>query len=102
MAGSVVVFIANYLFFVRTTLGQELDDAALVGGEQRPQGVVSEAWELLDVISVASLAAACAAIGVVALLRRRFALASRRPGRDRRRERRSPNSSSEWCWSGPT
>ena len=75
VAGSVVVFMANYLFFVRTTLGQELDDAALVGGEQRPQGVVSEAWELLDVISVVSLAAACIAIGMVALLRRRFALA---------------------------
>ena len=75
VAGSVVVFVANYVFFVRTTLGQELDDAALVGGEQRPQGVVSEAWELLDVISVVSLAAACVAIGVVALLRRRFALA---------------------------
>ena len=65
VAGSVIIFIANYFFFVRTTLGQELDDAALVGGEQRPQGVVSEAWELLDVISVASLAAACATIGLV-------------------------------------
>ncbi len=75
VAGSVIIFIANYFFFVRTTLGQELDDAALVGGEQRPQGVVSEAWELLDVISVASLAAACATIGLVSLLRRRFALA---------------------------
>jgi membrane-associated phospholipid phosphatase len=75
VAGSVVVFMANYLFFVQTTLGQELDDAALIGGELRPQGVVSEAWELLDVISVVSLAAACVAIGVVALLRRRFALA---------------------------
>jgi len=75
VAGSVAVFVANYVFFVRTTLGQELDDAALVGGEQRPQGVVSEAWELLDVISVVSLASACVAIGVVALLRRRFALA---------------------------
>ena len=75
VVGSTFVFVANYVFFVRTTLGQELDDAALGGGEQRPQGVVSEAWELLDVISVVSLAAACAVIGAVALLRRRFALA---------------------------
>ena len=75
VAGSVVVFMVNYVFFVRTTLGQELDDAALIGGEQRPQGVVSEAWAVLDIISVVSLAAACVAIGVVALLRRRFALA---------------------------
>lgn len=75
VAASMVVFAANYVFFVRTTLGQELDDAALVGGEQRPQGVVGEAWELLDLISVASLAAACVALGVVAVARRRFALA---------------------------
>lgn len=75
VVGSIGVFAVNYWFFVRTTLGQELDDAALVGGEQRPQGVVSEAWELLDVISVVSLAGACLAIGAVALLRRRFALA---------------------------
>jgi membrane-associated phospholipid phosphatase len=75
VAGSMVVFAVNYGFFVRTTLGQELDNAALVGGEHEPQGVISEAWDLLDIISVASLALACVVIGVVALLRKRFALA---------------------------
>lgn len=74
-AGAVVVFAANYLFFVRTRLGQELDNAALVGGEHEPQGLITDAWELLDIISVASLAAACVVIGIVALLRRRVALA---------------------------
>jgi membrane-associated phospholipid phosphatase len=75
VAGSVVVFVGNYVFFVRTTLGQELDNAALIGAEHEPQGVITEAWDLLDIISVASLALACVVIGVVALLRRRFALA---------------------------
>lgn len=73
--GAALVFVANYLFFVRTTIGQELDDAALAGGELEPQGVITEAWDELDVISVASLAAACVVIGVIALARRRFALA---------------------------
>jgi len=75
LAGSVAVFVANYVFFVRTTIGQELDDAALVGAEHETQGVITEAWDLLDVISVASLAIACVVIGLVALLRRRVALA---------------------------
>lgn len=74
-SAAVVVFVANYLFFVRTTIGQELDDAALAGGELEPQGVITEAWDELDVISVASLAGACVVIGVIALARRRFALA---------------------------
>jgi membrane-associated phospholipid phosphatase len=73
--GSIVVFIANYGFFVRTTLGQELDNAALIGSEHESQGVITEAWDRLDIISVASLALACVAIGLVAVLRRRFALA---------------------------
>lgn len=75
VAGSVTVFVGNYAFFVRTTLGQELDNAALVGAEHEPQGVITEAWDLLDIISVASLAVACVAIGAVALLRRRVAVA---------------------------
>ena len=69
------VFIANYWFFVRTTIGQELDEAALAGAELEPQGVITEAWDELDVISVASLAGVCVVIGVIAMLRRRFALA---------------------------
>lgn len=69
------VFFGNYVFFVRTTLGQELDNAALVGAEHETQGVITEAWNLLDIISVASLALACVVIGMVALLRKRVALA---------------------------
>ena len=75
VAGSMVVFMGNYIFFVRTTLGQELDNAALVGAEHETQGVITEAWDLLDIISVASLALACVVIGMVALLRKRVALA---------------------------
>ncbi|MDH3704838.1 MAG: phosphatase PAP2 family protein [Acidimicrobiia bacterium] len=74
-AGALLALVATYAFFVRTTLGQELDEAALVGSEHEAQGVISEAWELLDVISVGSLAVATAAIAAVALLRRRVALA---------------------------
>jgi len=75
VAGSMAVFFGNYVFFVRTTLGQELDNAALVGAEHETQGVITEAWDLLDIISVASLALACVVIGMVALLRKRVALA---------------------------
>ena len=75
VAGSMAVFFGNYVFFVRTTLGQELDNAALVGAEHETQGVITEAWDLLDIISVASLALACVMIGMVALLRKRVALA---------------------------
>lgn len=75
VAGAVALFVGTYGFFVRTTLGQELDEAALVGSEHEAQGVITEAWELLDVISVGSLAIASLAIGLVALARRRVALA---------------------------
>ena len=75
VAGSMAVFFGNYVFFVRTTLGQELDNAALVGAEHETQGVITEAWDLLDIISVASLALACVVIGMVALSRKRVALA---------------------------
>jgi hypothetical protein len=75
VAGSMIVFAGNYAFFVRTALGQELDNAALVGAEHEPHGVITEAWALLDIISIASLALVCIAIGTVALLRRRVAVA---------------------------
>lgn len=74
-AAAVAGFAVNYRFFVRTALGQEIDEAALVGGERVPQGVFGEGWEILDIISVASLALACAVIAAVALARRRVALA---------------------------
>jgi nitrogen fixation-related uncharacterized protein len=75
IAGAMIVFAGNYVFFVRTTIGQELDNAALNGAEYELQGVITEAWNLLDVISVASLAAACLGIGLIALLRRHVAVA---------------------------
>ena len=47
--------VAVYLMFVRTKWGQTVDDAALAGRVLQPADIISDAWELLDVISVATL-----------------------------------------------
>ena len=64
-----------YVVFVRTVLGQEVDEAALVGADYKPQGLITEAWHLLDTIGVSSLAAATLVIAAVAVARRRYHLA---------------------------
>lgn len=69
-------FAATYWFFVRTAVGQRLDNAALVGRSVVPEEFVADAWSILDTISVTSLAVAAAAVGAVALVRRRPWLAA--------------------------
>jgi membrane-associated phospholipid phosphatase len=69
-----LVFVV-YWMFVRTEWGQTVDDAALAGRVLEPENIISDAWELLDIISVASLAVASAVLIGIALLRKRFHLA---------------------------
>jgi membrane-associated phospholipid phosphatase len=80
MAGLAVLFaagfVATYWLFVRTAVGQRLDNAALVGKSVVPEEFVAGAWSILDTISVASLAVAAVAVGAAALVRRRPWLAA--------------------------
>lgn len=74
MAFGALVFVV-YWMFIRTEWGQTVDDAALAGRVLEPKNIISDAWELLDVISVASLAVVSAVLIGIALLRKRFHLA---------------------------
>ncbi|MEV0718154.1 phosphatase PAP2 family protein [Asanoa sp. NPDC050611] len=67
--------VAVWRFFVRSTHGQLLDTVALAGnwiGQARINGVVDT---ILNTVSVVSLVGATAAIGFIALIRRRVAVA---------------------------
>jgi membrane-associated phospholipid phosphatase len=67
--------VAVYLMFVRTKWGQTVDDAALAGRVLQPADIISDAWELLDVISVATLGLASMILMGIAVLRSRIYLA---------------------------
>ena len=67
-AGGLVVV---YALFVHTTVGQRVDNAALLGRAAVPQGLVDDAWGILDTISLVALAAASLAVGLVALIQGR-------------------------------
>jgi len=79
LAGLAALFAAGlgltYWLFVRTGVGQRLDNAGLAGSSVVPEEFVTDAWSILDTISVTSLAAAAVAIGGAALIRRRPFLA---------------------------
>lgn len=75
LAAQLVALATLWHYAVRTRTGQLLDTIALTGtsiGRARIEGPVSA---VLDAVSVLSLLAATAAIGFIALLRRRIALA---------------------------
>ena len=67
--------VAVYLMFVRTEWGQTVDDAALAGRVLEPQNVIADAWELLDIISVAALGLASMILMGIAVVRKRIYLA---------------------------
>lgn len=72
----IAALVVVYEEFVTTSLGQLVDSASVTGGRigfSRIEPVVSA---LLDIVSVASLLVAVAAVGVVGLLRRRYVLAA--------------------------
>jgi len=64
--------VAVYGVFVRTTVGQRVDDAALLGRAAVPEGIVENAWGILDTISLVTLAAASLAVAFIGLARGRF------------------------------
>jgi hypothetical protein len=64
-----------YWVFAHTYRGQAVEEAALVGRSVRPHDIAGDALELLDVVGLVSLAAACALLGAIALARRRWWLA---------------------------
>src|ERR1700712_2163017 len=70
--GSIAVI---YLIFVRTSRGQWVDDAALRGTTIGRQRIIHPAHNVLDVVSVTALGLATLAVGAVAILRGRRALA---------------------------
>src|SRR5690606_38525364 len=62
--------------FVGTVRGQQLDTVALTGGEVGQDRVAGLVAAVLDTVSVLSVAFATVAIGIIAVLRRRFLLAA--------------------------
>ena len=62
----------TYLLFVRSAVGQKVDNAALIGRGVVPEEFVADAWTILDTISVVGLALATLAIVTVAALRGRW------------------------------
>ncbi|AHH98710.1 hypothetical protein GCM10010174_78990 [Kutzneria viridogrisea] len=70
-----LILITSYLFAVRTTTGQALDNAALSGAAQEEAVLIREATGDLDQITVYSLAVAVLLVGLIGLLRRRPDLA---------------------------
>lgn len=70
-----VGLVAMYWLFVRTRWGQRADDASRRAREVVPDDLVSDAWTLIDTISVASLALVTGIIVMVAVLRGRPRLA---------------------------
>lgn len=69
------LFVATYALAVRTIRGQLLGNAALAGQRVVLEGTVLGAKQVLESLSVASLAAGTLALVVIALLRRRPRLA---------------------------
>ena len=72
--GAALVFV--YALFVHTEIGQRVDNAALVGRSAVPEGLIEDAWTLLDTISILSLVAASILVGVIGIIRRRPMLAA--------------------------
>ncbi|HEY8451234.1 MAG: phosphatase PAP2 family protein [Micromonosporaceae bacterium] len=62
--------------FVGTVRGQQVDTVALTGGELGHDRVAGLVAGVLDAVSVLSVAFATVAIGIIAVLRRRFLLAA--------------------------
>lgn len=75
-AGCAVLVLAVHEVFVQTSRGQLVDSAALEGAVIGRGRIIEPVRQVLEVVSVGSLAAAGLLAGAVALLRRRFLLAA--------------------------
>lgn len=71
-----LLVLAIHQVFVMTPRGQLVDSAALQGAQIGRQRIIEPVRQILDVVSVGSLAAAGLLAGAVALLRRRWLLAA--------------------------
>ena len=69
--GCVTLFAGVFRVFVGTTRGQTVEAGALQGAMIGRDRIIDEIRQLLDLVSVLSLAGATAAIGTIAILRRR-------------------------------
>jgi membrane-associated phospholipid phosphatase len=69
-----LAFLALWRFFVTTVTGQDLDTIALTGNTTGSSQVDGPVSSVLNAVSVASVLAATAVVGFIALARRRFAL----------------------------
>lgn len=71
-------FAAVYVFFVRTRLGQIVDERALAGADNWPAGLEGSAAQLLDVLPTATTVVAAVLVLAIVLVRRnaRVALAA--------------------------
>lgn len=76
--GLAAAFIGVYMFFVRTRLGQIVDERALAGAENWPAGLEGGAARLLDLLPPIAIIAAAILVLVIVLVRRngRVALAA--------------------------
>jgi membrane-associated phospholipid phosphatase len=68
--------VGAYVFFVRSGLGQRLDDAAFLGRDAVRRGFAQDAESLLGGLGISALAAALAVVGVVAFWRGRVDLSA--------------------------
>ena len=75
---SAAAFVGVYVFFVRTRLGQIVDERALAGAENWPAGLEGSAEQLLEVLPTIATVAAAILVIVIVLVRRngRVALAA--------------------------
>ena len=71
-----LLVLALHQIFVMTPRGQLVDSAALQGAQIGRQRIIDPVRQILDVVSVGSLAAAGLLAGAVALLRKRWLLAA--------------------------
>ena len=72
---SIVLLIATYAVAVLTPMGQALENTALRGADQASTADSDQAWEGLGEITIWTLGVATAAIGLIAVLRRKILLA---------------------------
>ncbi|NQV05223.1 phosphatase PAP2 family protein [bacterium] len=72
--GGALVFV--YALFVHTEIGQRVDNAALLGRAAVPEGLIEDAWTMLDTISILSLVLAGMMVAVIGIARRRPVLAA--------------------------
>ena len=62
VVGYIGAFVATYLVFVRTGVGQRADNAGLAGRAVVPDRLVADSWDVLGTIGLVSLAVVAVAI----------------------------------------